>query len=178
MQNYDLMCMSLAADMSDDEIKECVQQMLPVCVARGQGFCLTISGYDEDPRDLWQIPEAVSFMQRLVKFGLITALEVSTSAPEFLPERFKKTKMPGFGALEIWLCATNRMRRGGNDVSHEEMNLFMETLNESNRVAEGIMKEPAYKTGIKSNSYRSQIPDAPIKHHGFNKDRGPRWKPR
>jgi len=174
----DLMCLSLTADMTDAEIKESMQNMIPVCTAKGQGFCLSISGYDEDRRELWQIPEAIGFMKRLCDLGFISTLEVSTTCSDLLREEYKIKKLPGFGALEVWMCATNRMGNGKNDLDRATMDKFYEALRISNKRAEEVMKEPPYKTGIKKAAYPTQIPDAPHKYHGFNKDRGPRWKPR
>jgi hypothetical protein len=174
----DLLCLSLATDMTDSEIKECVQEMIPVCTVKGQGFCLTISGYDDDHRELWQIPEAIGFMKRLCDLGFISALEVSTTCTDLLREEYKIDKLPGFGALEVWMCATNRMGKGKNDIDRATMTKFQEDLGVANRRAEEVVKEPSYRTGLKKSGYRTQIPDASIKHHGFNKDRGPRCKPR
>lgn len=174
----DLMCLSLYSDMTDDEIKECVQEMIPICRKRQRGFCLSIGGYDEDPRELWQIPEAVGFMQRLVKLGLISALEVSTTSADLLPKEYKTDKLPGFGALEIWMCATNRMGKGDNDIDLPTFQLFRRELDAANIVADNICKEPPYRTGLKKNAYPTQVADGQVKYHGFNKDRIPRWKPR
>lgn len=174
----DLLCLSLAADMTDAEIKESIQEMIPVCKLKGQGFCLTISGYDEDHRELWQIPEALGFMKRLCDLGFISTLEVSTTCPDLIRKEYKIDKLPGFGALEVWMCATNRMGTGKNDIDQRTMASFHEDLRIANMRSEEVMKEPPYRTGIKKSGYRTQIPDAPIKYHGFNKDRGPRWKPK
>lgn len=174
----DLMYLSLADDMTDAEIKECIQDMIPVCKVKKQGFCLTISGYDEDPRELWQIPSAVGFMKRLCELGLISALEVSTTSPDLLRTEFKALKLPGFGALEVWMCATNRMVKGSNDIDDATLKAFHRDLQLANVQAEMTCQEPPYHTGMKKKSYPTHIPDAPVKYHGFNKDRGPRWKPR
>lgn len=168
----DLLCVSLTSDMSDSEIKEYIQKMLPVCATNGQGFCLSISDFDEDHRELWQIPEAKSFMKRLCDLGFISILEVSTTCPDLLKEEYKVNKLPGFGALEVWLCGTNRMGSGHNDIDQKTMAKFIEDLNTANLRADEVMKEPPYKNEMKktSTSYSAQIPDAPHKH-GFNK----RW---
>ena len=174
----DFLCLSLADDMTDAEIKECIQDIIPVCRLKQQGFCLSISGYDEDPRDLWNIPKAVGFMKRLCDLGFISTLEVSTTADDLIRSEFQELKLPGFGALEVWMCATNRMGRGKTDIDMQTLELFRKDLELANMRADAICKEPPYHTGMKKNSYPTQIPDAPTKYHGFNKDRGPRWKPR
>lgn len=159
--------MSLSTDMSDEEIKDCIQQAIPVVNIKKQGFCLTISGHDDDHRDLWKIPEAIDFMKRLCNLGFISVLEVSTTAPNLVRKEYKLKTLPGFGALEIWMCATNRMEHGKNDISIETIRKFYEDLKTSNHHAEMVMKEPSYQTGLNKTVRSQETPDASIKHRGF-----------
>jgi hypothetical protein len=161
--------MSLSTDMSDEEIKDCIQQAIPVVTIKRQGFCLTISGHDDDYRELWNIPEAVEFMKRLCNLGFISVLEVSTTSPELVRKEYKLKTLPGFGALEIWMCATNRMEHGRNDIDRETIAKFHVDLKNSNKCAEKIMKEPPYKTRTNKSFDFQQTPDASIKHSGFKK---------
>jgi hypothetical protein len=117
-------------------------------------------------------------MKRLCEFGLISALEVSTTSPDLMRTEFRELKLPGFGALEVWMCATNRMEKGKNDIDDATLKAFHRDLQLANMQAEMICNQPPYRTGMKKKSYPTQIPDAPIKYHGFNKERGPRWRPR
>jgi len=162
----DLLCISLEVCMSDEEIKECIRNMIPVCIEKKQGFCLTIDGFCKDERDLWNIPEAVVFMKRLCKLGFISVLEVSTTCPALMKKEYENIteKLPGFGALEVWMCATNRMESGKNEMDKATIEIFLDHLNDSNIRAEKVFKENSIE-----NVKTTQIPDAPIKHSGFNK---------
>ena len=166
--NDDLLCVAFDDDMTDSEIKECIQDMMPICMLRKQGFCLSVNGYDDDPRELWTIPEALGFMKRLCDLGLISTLEVSTTCPELM-RKDAPVPLPGFGAIEIWMCATNRMGKGKNDIDAETMNQFRRALDAANKKALEICNEPPYRNGLKKSAIRTQIPDAPIKHHGWKK---------
>ena len=166
LMDADLLYVAFNDDMTDSEIKECIQDMMPICLSRQKGFCLTISGYDDDPRDLWVIPEALGFMKRLCDLGMISFLEVSTTCKEL--RRNGIPELPGFGALEVWMCATNRMGKGKTDISPELMNQFYKDLDTANKTARAICHEPPYRTGLKRSVFQTQIPDAPIKHHGYN----------
>lgn len=154
----DIMVLALGADMTDDEIKDCIQQMMPICIAKGSGFCLTISGFDQDQRELWQIPEAIAFMKKLVNIGLIAGLEVSTQSKDMVRKEFGLDSLPGFGALEIWLGGTGRLVSGDNDLSPELISTFFQELNTANTKAKAICAEPPYKSG------RQYIPDGSTRH--------------
>lgn len=41
----DVICMSISPDMSDEDLRECVYDMMPVCDRAGHGFCLTVFEY-------------------------------------------------------------------------------------------------------------------------------------
>lgn len=173
----ELLCLSLYADMTDNEIKDCIQQMLPVCMVKEQGFCLTIGGFDEDSRELWEIPEATNFMRKLVDLGFIAALEVSTTAKDFVrKDFFGVDKLPGFGALEVWMCATGRMIKGHNDIDMATIRQFHAELDMANTKARLVCAEPPYNTGMKATAYPHTVHDGPVRYHGFNKNRLPRWK--
>lgn len=168
----DVMCLSLYIDMTDDEIKDCIHQMMPVCRIKETGFCLTIGGFDQDSRDLWEIPEVLEFYRRLVKFGFISCLEVSTTADGLA----KMPGLPGFGALEVWMCAKGLMVRGKKDVTQDQLRQFHEALEEANKVSTAILKEPCPNTGMRSKAYPTQVNDGPVRYTGFNKSRVPRWR--
>lgn len=168
----ELLCLSLPVDLTDDQIKECVQGMMPVCFKRRQGFCLTIFGFDSDPRELWEIPEAITFMQKLLNFGVISGLEVTTSIPELMDKKWKGQKLPGLGAIEVWMCANGMLSAGKNEINHQMFRQFEKVLTKSNQVADAICKEKPYEAGfnmLKNSNVSSYIPDAPIKHSGYRK---------
>lgn len=160
----DIMILALEPKMTDNEIKDAIQQMMPICLSKKSGFCLSISGFDSDKRELWQIPEAIAFMKRLVDFGLIAGLEVSTQGEGLVREEFGVPLLPGFGALEVWLGGTGRLITGSNDLNQDLMQEFFAELNRANAKAETICREPPYKTGIKAVENVGQIPDGATRH--------------
>lgn len=179
MDKHDLMCISLYTKMNNNELKECIQKMAPMCHNNAQGFCLTVAGYDEDSRELWEIPDVIRFMKKLCDIGFISVLEVATSCPELASAAFKTVsgtgQPPGFGALEVWMCATNRLGDGKTDIDQPTMNLFLAELQSSNRKCQAICQEPPYSTGIIQNEFQTFVSDGAIKHSGYQKDKIPSW---
>jgi len=149
----DIMVLALEPKMSDEEIKDNIRMMLPICISRKAGFCLTISGFDSDKRELWQIPEAIAFMKRLVDFGLIACLEVSTSGKfTSIIERYGVEELPGFGALEVWLGGTQQLASGDNNIEKTTMDRFFDELKIANSKAKAICNQ------------ESKISDGYIRH--------------
>lgn len=167
--NYEVRIIQVHPKMTDEEIKGAVQQLLPHCWSDKQGFCLTIHGFDDDPRELWQIPEAMAFMRRLYSIGFISCLEVSTTCDFMLP--VKSSRLPGLGALEVWLLVKNKFKLGNAELSKTVISQFFKDLEKSNFKAESICKEKKYHYDLKmieGNLKKTKsIPDAPIRHGGF-----------
>lgn len=92
------------------------------------GFVLTVSGWDDDPRDVWQIPECVDLFKRLVELGFISLLEVSTHAKDIaqIPD------CGGLGALEIWLMSQGKVTVGDSSIDRRTMGLFMKEMDIAN----------------------------------------------
>jgi hypothetical protein len=101
--------LTVDAAITDAELLDLMKRGLE---ARARGAKLiraAFHGWNDDPRELWQIPEAVALAQRLVAFGFIAVLEYADMFPEYEPfqQDFPHgTKMAmGPGALEVWLLA-------------------------------------------------------------------------
>jgi len=62
--------------------------------------------FGDDPRELYDIPEARAFCRRLVSLGFISYLDFSTLFAQDLPEPAKA----GWGAAEVWLCGEGRLK--------------------------------------------------------------------
>jgi len=125
-----LIVMLLALDTTNDEL---VEQMKVMKAARDGSphaniVCL-ISGFDDDPRELYEIIEARAFCRRLVTTGYISWLSFSDTFPN-----------PGvaFGAAEIILCSEGRLRRTmeWTRALHEEL---WQKWCESNSKADALM---------------------------------------
>jgi len=135
----DVKIVNLECTMSDNEICFIIKKLHPILKDDpSMGFTLVIDGYDDDPRELYEIPECVSFFQRLVDIGFISLLEVSTRI-----EALKKiSEMPGLGSLEVWLIATGQMKKGNTELSGDTMKKFInEILLPSNDKVEEIIAE-------------------------------------
>src|SRR5215469_10950369 len=64
----------------------------------------TIRGFNDDPRELWEIPEAKTLAQRMVAIGFIAWLEGSVLMPELRRGPDANLRL-GMGALEVWALA-------------------------------------------------------------------------
>jgi hypothetical protein len=96
----------LGLDASNDDI---LDQMRILKRAREERcykaiVCL-IRGFDDDPRELFDIPEVRAFCRRIVNLGLISYLDFTTIFDPKMPEEAKKA----WGAAEVWLCGEGRL---------------------------------------------------------------------
>jgi hypothetical protein len=98
----------------------------------------TISDYDNDPRELYEIPEMRAFCQRLVDLGFIADLDAFTSIPggSALP-------LPvGLGAFEVWALSQGLVPRAGmTEVTEPMLARFRLILRECNRRADLVLAE-------------------------------------
>lgn len=150
----DIICLVLSVKTTDKELRENIKKSLPICLKKSTGFCLTISDFDDDPRELWQIPEAISFMKRLYEFGFLSLLEVSTTLPELIRKAYLDKgidKLPGMGAIEVWSSIKGLINV---DLSRSQIQEFVKDLHKSKIVAEEI--------------FSGKIPDSSIKHSSRN----------
>jgi hypothetical protein len=72
----------------------------------------TLRGFDSDPRELFEIPEARSLCVRLVDLGFISYLSFASYLNPTKPELGEA----GYGAMEVWMCSNDRLR-GENETS-------------------------------------------------------------
>lgn len=65
-----------------------------------------IDGFDQDQRELFEIPEVRAFCRRLVGQGFISYLSLTTfyTVDQSLVGS-------GWGALEVWMCGEGRLKR-------------------------------------------------------------------
>lgn len=139
MRDYELQVVAVEQTQTDDDLRRVMAGIDPIVKKNGMGFVLTISGWDNDPRDLWEIPEAIHLCKRLVDTGFISLLEVSTQSG--LKSDYMPDDCPGLGALEIWLMANGRVRKGQQYLDRNTVETFMNVWLSSNEVcAEGIAK--------------------------------------
>lgn len=91
-----------------DSNEDIIDKMRAMRQARADRFytnvICTVSGWADDPRELWDIPEVRAFCGRLVTLGFVSYLDYSTT----LDPRASAFVRTGFGAAEVWLTAEGR----------------------------------------------------------------------
>jgi len=104
---------------------------------------MAISGYDFDPRPLWDIPEVATLCQRLVEIGFISCLDLCPMLDEAI-ERASLTPFPimGWGAFETVLCAQGRLT---SPISFDKELLveLMQVVLTANKASRNFLKEVA-----------------------------------
>src|SRR4051812_26837848 len=102
----------LSSDLSAEEIDETIERRNDAA-HQAAGLVAHITGYDNDHRELWEIPAVIDFAARWVAAGGLSLLKVST----FLQVNHTNTgselqqKWPGIGALEMWLLSRGELSR-------------------------------------------------------------------
>ena len=61
------------------ELRAAIKRVLPFYDA-AEGVAITISGYESDARELWDIPEVCAFARSLVAEGFLGVMKVPSSA--------------------------------------------------------------------------------------------------
>lgn len=104
-----------------------------------EGCFFTISGYDDDKRDLSEILEVKELCKRAIELGLMSVLTVSTL--------MENEEARAFGALEMWGLAKGKFKRNPLknecmilEFEKEEMSEFMVDLGKSNEKCELLVK--------------------------------------
>jgi hypothetical protein len=98
------MVIELVIGMSNEELRE--KMRLMKSAREGDRFSnigCVITGFGNDPRDLWEIAEVRAFCRRLIDQGFVSYLDMGTIFPG-CPEDMKTT----MGAAEVVLFSTGR----------------------------------------------------------------------
>lgn len=81
-----LRILSVAADATDNELMSMMQIVNSFVIGENHGAVLVIAGYDDDHRELFDIPEVAKLCRTLVRIGFITILEFSSLLPPGKPQ--------------------------------------------------------------------------------------------
>ena len=84
-----------------EEMIDMMRTMKHVRESKWDHIICMISGYDDDPRELWQVPEVRAYTRRLFTTGFVAYLDVFASMnpdPDTCP-----IVRSGFGSGELWL---------------------------------------------------------------------------
>lgn len=100
------------SDSNDD----LVEKMRAMRQARTDPFYTNvvcgISGWADDPRELWEVVEVRAFCRRLVALGFVAYLDRATWLGTLMPDDWRsKVLLAGLGAAEVWLIAEGLMRK-------------------------------------------------------------------
>jgi len=68
---FDHMVFALEATMTENDLIEMARMY--ICIPDFSQVLFSVSGYDQDSRELYQIPEVIAFFKRMIKVGF-TAL--------------------------------------------------------------------------------------------------------
>jgi hypothetical protein len=137
-QNFHLLC-TIQKDDTDEILKNKMidlESMLSNTQYKS-GFLLTIGGYENDPRELWEIPEMKNFGSRLVRIGFISLLELST--------QFKRQKDPDpmygltLGALEVWAISKGILSNA-YVINNKNYMLFLDDLSKANKICDKVTR--------------------------------------
>ena len=93
----DLLLFNVSCEMTTPELIDVVRQWS--LANQGRKAELSVSGWDDDPRELRDIPEALALFGRMIDVGLLTIL---TDGHQ-LDRQFKGA---GIGAFHIWAWYT------------------------------------------------------------------------
>jgi hypothetical protein len=104
----DSMIISIARDETDAELIDFMRGMKAARESGIKNIVCLLGGYENDPREVWQIPEAVATCKRLVSSGFISYLDTCPSLDNAIKN---KTELHALGAMEVWLIAEGRMKK-------------------------------------------------------------------
>ena len=123
----------LTLDTTNDEIA------LDMRVAKGirenneaKHIILFIDGFDDDRRELGDIPEVRAFCRRLVTQGFISYLDFTTTLPPC------EGGLTGWGACEVLLCSEGRMKNG-MEITRKDLEHFRDEVLASNARADALV---------------------------------------
>jgi hypothetical protein len=140
--NEDLVIMNLALDSSDDELLDAMRVMKRSREQKAEGhIVLTILGFDEDQREVWQIPEVQRYCHRLVEIGFVSFLDTSTSLPWNAVELHAV-----IGGLEVWLIGEGKFHNS-IEITEQLARQFDEVISASNARAEKLVGAPSIPLG-------------------------------
>ena len=122
---YDLKLVAVETGQTEKDLSEMAIKL--TAFVNDEGFYLTISGYDDDSRELWEIPEAIELCKRIISSGLIVVLKGSSQVKELGARDFGGLPAP-LGAFEVWAFSEGRMKHGGAGFSKTDLSDTLKNL--------------------------------------------------
>ena len=118
---------------TEEVLIEAIRDMRSVRSVNHQPHGLTISGFDDDKRELSEIPEVQELCKTLVRIGLISELYLITQIETI--ENYEILK-GAFGATEIYALSMGFLNKKGVPLMSEWWDEFKEVLFESNKICD------------------------------------------
>jgi hypothetical protein len=126
--------------MTENDLKGIIRGLYPMVKGTDSGAYLSVSGYDSDPREVYDIPEVVELFKKCVKLGLISLLECTVTLKNYIKPSFE-----GFGiaAFEVWWIAKGGKmnKESTSHVTKETLAQFIDEWLASNAVCDRVYQE-------------------------------------
>jgi hypothetical protein len=106
------MVVGTALDQSDEDLIAQIRAVMEHCRRHPCHVVTSVWGYDDDPREVWEIPEVGAHLRRLVDFGFIAILVRSSTVRELGAPAYW-VDCPAFGAFEVWAHGLGLFAGGG-----------------------------------------------------------------
>lgn len=134
-ESYDIAIVHLTVGHTNDELLDLMQGTKSAREQRACGkIVAAIAGYDDDPREVWEIPEVRAFCRRLFNIGFASYLDAF--GKDWLKDA--STEPSGLGAFEVWMIGEGQMR-SEFDVTRELLDEFQAALSVCNGKADAAI---------------------------------------
>lgn len=120
----------IAPDAQEADLIEIVRTEGFAVIRRNRPFFCTITGYENDHRELWEIPEVVSLCQRIISSGLLGLLEVNVG-----PGRQPML----WGAMDVLACASGWYVGRVLDLSPDRTTALCEVILAANQTCNRVL---------------------------------------
>ena len=101
----------ISATITDKAIDNLIRMTLPLVMDKDIYWVCAIAGYEDDERELYEVPEVRDFCRRLVEHGFIASLRLST----MYQSDDKRPELKRFlGGMEVWAFAENLLEKNGD----------------------------------------------------------------
>jgi hypothetical protein len=128
-----LAMLTMSVDYDLAELRDMMRQGVEFRSAPGTWVLMIIAGYDDDPRELWDIPEVQAFCRRLIKMGMLAALD---PAIEFQIDGMPK---PGWGAVDVWLAAHGLIKGHRVELNEKEVARYRAALKDADATSSAAL---------------------------------------
>jgi hypothetical protein len=106
----DLRCLLTDVGQTDEELVAQLRAMMEQARREPGETVFGVHGYDDDPRELGEIPEVRAHCRRMVDFGVLAVLTRSTWCRELGAPAWTRD-VPVLGAFEVWLLGLGHLGR-------------------------------------------------------------------